>query len=93
MSYDRNGFDFCPKCSCPEIWQESVDIGVGVIHGPMGCPQCGWSEDEKYDLSEDQNPIDEKGGVTDQYGGYHPPESTVARGYRLADSFPVEGRK
>lgn len=40
----------CPKCGelCD---QESVDVGVGVIYGPYGCSNCGWSSDEYYDRS------------------------------------------
>jgi hypothetical protein len=39
----------CPKCgtNC-----DSVDVGVGIMYGPYGCPGCGWSEDSEYDLSE-----------------------------------------
>lgn len=85
MSYDRNGYDFCPKCQNTEIYQDSVDVGVGVIYGPMGCPDCGWSEDSTYDLSEGQSPVDEKGGAIDQYGGYHPAGSSMALAYRLAE--------
>jgi hypothetical protein len=62
----------CPKCG-EECHCDSVDVGVGVIHGPYGCPGCGWSEDSEYDLSEGQDPVDEKGGAIDQYGSYHPP--------------------
>lgn len=74
----------CPKCENDECHRDSVDVGVGIIHGPWGCPQCGWSEDEEYDLSEGKDPVDEKGGVIDQYGGYHPPGSSMALAYRLA---------
>jgi len=28
--------------------------------------------------------VDEKGGTIDQYGGYHPPGSSMALAYRLA---------
>lgn len=74
----------CPKCGCDELWRDEVDVGVGIIYGPWGCPDCGWSESEQYDLSEGRDPIDEKGGVTDQFGGYYPPENSVALAYRLA---------
>jgi len=67
----------CPKCGT-ECHRDSVDIGVGVMHGPWGCPGCAWSESEEYDLSTGKNPVDEKGGVIDQYGGYHPPGSPSA---------------
>jgi predicted nucleic-acid-binding Zn-ribbon protein len=89
MTYYSDGEkrDACPKCHSTEIWQESADVGVGVIYGPMGCPECGWSEAEEYDLSDGRSPVDERGGVIDQYGGYHPPGSSMALAYRLADSF------
>jgi hypothetical protein len=74
----------CPKCQNEELHRESADVGVGVIYGPWGCPQCGWSESEEYDLSGGKSPIDEKGGVTDQFGVYYPPENSVAMAYRLA---------
>lgn len=75
--------DSCPKCGGTELWQDSVDVGVGVIYGPFGCPECGWSEDSDYDLSDGRDPIDEKGGVMDQFGGYYPPGSSTARAYRM----------
>jgi hypothetical protein len=74
----------CLKCNCDCV-RDSVDVGVGVIHGPYGCPDCGWSEDSDYDLSGGRNPVDEKGGVIDQFGGYHPPGSSRALAYKLAD--------
>lgn len=77
----------CPKCHTT-CQRDSVDIGVGTIHGPWGCPACAWSESKQYDLSDGQNPIDEKGGAIDQYGGYHPPKSSMARAYRLASKIP-----
>ena len=71
----------CPKCA-GECHRDSV--GVGIIHGPYGCPFCGWSEDSAYDLSTGKDPVDAKGGAIDQYGGYHPPGSSMALTYRLA---------
>jgi hypothetical protein len=67
-----------------ECFRDSVDVGVGWVHGPYGCPGCGWSEDSEYDLSEGKDPVDERGGAIDQYGGYHPPGSSMALAYRLA---------
>jgi hypothetical protein len=72
----------CPKCN-EDCERDSVDIGVGIIHGPYGCAMCGWSEDSDYDLSGDKDPVDEKGGVIDQYGGYHPPGSPRALAFKL----------
>lgn len=40
----------CPKCG-EECWRDDVDVGVGIIYGPYGCPGCGWSEDREYDHS------------------------------------------
>jgi hypothetical protein len=31
--------------------------------------------------------VDEKGGVIDQYGSYHPPGSSMSLAYRLARKF------
>lgn len=32
----------CPECGEPTTC-ESVDVGVGTIHGPAYCESCGWS--------------------------------------------------
>jgi len=72
----------CPKCSNP-CNRDSVDVGVGVIHGPYGCSRCGWSEDAEYDLSDGKDPVDDKGGVIDQWGGYWPPGSPRAMAFKL----------
>lgn len=74
----------CPKCACDECHREEADVGVGVIYGPWGCPRCGWSEGEEYDLSTGRDPVDGRGGVLDQYGNYHPPGSSTALAYALA---------
>ena len=75
----------CPNCGPhDDLWRDSVDVGVGTIYGPWGCPICGWSQDDEYDLSNGRDPVDEKGGAIDQFGGYHPPGSTMALAYRLA---------
>ena len=65
----------CPKCDC-ECQRDEVDIGVGVQFGPYGCPQCGWSQDPEYDLSEDQSPFTDEGHVKDPYGGITPRRKT-----------------
>lgn len=75
---------FCPNCQT-ECARDDVDVGVGIIYGPWGCPGCGWSESEEYDLSKGRSPLDDKGGAIDQYGGYHPPGSSMALAYRLAE--------
>lgn len=60
----------CPKCG-EECWRDEVDIGVGVIHGPHGCPGCGWSELEEYDRSEgiSQAQKEHPDWYVDQFGG------------------------
>ncbi len=75
----------CPRCG-GLCHRDSVDIGVGVVHGPYGCEECAWSEDPAYDLSGGKDPVDEKGGAIDQYGGYHPPGSPRALAYRFSQS-------
>jgi len=81
----------CPKCG-DDCERDSVDVGVGIIHSPYGCPNCGWSEDDAYDLSGGKDPLDEKGGAIDQYGGYHPPGSTRAQALRFAKENEDEKR-
>lgn len=85
MNYET--FPHCPKCGCKEIHHDVVDVGIGIMEGPWGCPECGWSESEEYDLSTGCDPVDERGGAIDQYGGYHPPGSSMALAYRLARKF------
>lgn len=63
--------DVCPKCGERGCWRDSADVGVGVVYGPWGCPDCGWSEHGEYDLSSGQSPRRD-GGVIDQWGGLTP---------------------
>ena len=58
----------CLKCNA-ECDRDAVDVGVGTIYGPWGCPECLWSESEKYDLSNGQSQ-DRGEGFIDQYGGW-----------------------
>lgn len=75
--YDPNRAP-CPQCS-GVTHQDCVDVGVGIIYGPRGCTVCGWSEDDRYDLTNPENlKADERGGYRDQYGGYHPKGSLGA---------------
>lgn len=64
----------CPLCG-DNCMRDEVDIGVGTIYGPFGCPSCGWSESAEYDRSNGESPanIAEAGSdrVTDQYGVNH----------------------
>ncbi len=50
--------------------RDEVDVGVGVVHGPWGCANCGWSENPEYDCREDiRHDGDDR--VLDQYGASH----------------------
>lgn len=71
----------CPKCNA-ECWRDEVDIGVGTIYGPYGCPECGWSEDAEYDRSSgDGNKAEAKlpGWHIDQWGRAIRVEAIVER--------------
>jgi len=59
----------CPHCG-EECDRHAVDVGVGVIHGPWGCPGCGWSEYPEYDCREGVR-ADGEDRVLDQYGASH----------------------
>lgn len=59
----------CPYCEEP-CDRESVDVGIGVIHGPWGCGNCGWSESPEYD-SRDGIRHDGEDRVFDQFGVSH----------------------
>lgn len=76
MSHHNQSNERCPKCE-GETYQESVDIGVGIIFGPRGCTICGWSEDEKYDLTLRDSPFTETGGMIDQFGNFYPPKNPL----------------
>jgi hypothetical protein len=56
------------------VWRDSVDVGVGVIHGPWGCGNCGWSSDPEYDRRDGDSPaqIEHPDAFVDQYGGLTP---------------------
>lgn len=58
----------CPSCA-GECYRDSVDIGIGEIHGPWGCPECGWSSSPEYDCREGL--IDDGDRVIDQFGVSH----------------------
>lgn len=65
----------CERCGAP-CDRDEVDVGVGVIYGPWGCYDCGWSEDPRYDLQNIEQPAD---GYRDQFGGFTPkPEARAA---------------
>jgi hypothetical protein len=84
MSWDYQPNKQCPKCG-GETYQDSVDVGVGIIYGPLGCTMCGWSESEEYDQTIEANrEPDSKGGFKDQYGGYHPAGSITALAFKMS---------
>ena len=60
----------CPKCDA-ECWRDEVDVGVGFVYGPYGCPVCRWSEYPEYDLSTGQT-AEREHGTIDQWGGLTP---------------------
>lgn len=75
----------CPKCGTEDLHRESVDIGVGVMHGPYGCHVCGWSEDDQLDFSDGRSHIDEDGNAMDQYGNIYPAGSKTALAHKIAE--------
>ena len=69
----------CPRCKeRGGLWRESADVGIGVIYGPWGCPDCGWSESEEYDL-EFGGGVQDNGSYLDPYGGLTPAENPIAK--------------
>ena len=60
----------CPNCGNPDCWRDEVDVGVGVIYGPYGCP-CGWSADSRYDRSKGASAAQRESPsrYVDQWGG------------------------
>lgn len=63
----------CPKCG-EECFRDEVDVGVGVIYGPWGCPGCGWSSNPEYDHSDGKacKAQEEMSNYyVDQYGNAH----------------------
>lgn len=61
-------------CGCPHCGEacdrESADVGIGVIYGPWGCANCGWSSDSQYDSREGVQ-RDGEDRVFDQWGMSH----------------------
>lgn len=66
----------CPKCHCPECWRDSVHNGIAMLYGPWGCPECGWSEDSEFDVSNGPK-ITDDGYRLDQFGGATPIPKTM----------------
>jgi hypothetical protein len=61
----------CPNCGAEDLWRDSVDVGVGVIYGPYGCP-CGWSESDEYNQLADDAEV-----RTDPWGGVYPKANPI----------------
>ncbi len=58
--------------------RESVDVGIGIMHGPWGCPTCRWSSDSQYDFSDlGRSQIRENGWILDQWGVLTPPRKVI----------------
>ena len=34
----------CPRCGYSPLDCDEADVGVGVIRGNYGCPNCHWTE-------------------------------------------------
>lgn len=67
----------CPRCNERELYREEADVGVGIIYGPWGCPMCGWSESEEYDLQFGGG-VQDDGSYLDPYGGLTPKTNPIA---------------
>lgn len=55
MYHEKADDDTCPNCG-GKLDQDWANIGIGVVYGPAGCHNCGWSEEEQFDSSEEPRP-------------------------------------
>lgn len=78
----------CPRCG-GDCDRDSVDVGVGVLHGPWGC-MCGWSEDPEYD-SKFKGGYQDPGGYLDPMGNFWPEDNIVVQMMRAAEKVAEEG--
>ena len=39
----------CPHCGSTNVWCDEVDVGVGIIYGPLHCDDCHFVEPSAYD--------------------------------------------
>jgi len=67
---------YCEFCGT-KCRRDSYDSGFGIMYGPWGCPECRWSEDDRYDLREGAK-FTKNGYRLDQYGGAWPPKEPNA---------------
>lgn len=73
-----SNLETCPRCGGP-LDRDEVDVGVGVIYGPAGCPACFWTEN---DVS--NNPLADMKGDADF--NHQEAELQLARGsFKLAE--------
>ena len=43
----------CPACLSSNVDRVSVDVGVGMQHGPWSCFDCGWYEGWEHAAADD----------------------------------------
>lgn len=76
----------CEKCGA-DCERDEADVGVGILYGPWGCPECGWSEVEAFDCSGDNGPMrpweDHDGWTLNQFGRAFPPDYRESASTRL----------
>lgn len=51
----------CPRCGA-ELVRDEVDIGVGVLFGPAGCPDCHWVEERLCICADPENCVEKVPG-------------------------------
>jgi len=51
------GDAYCPSCG-GALACDSVDIGVGLMQGPLYCTDCGWNENSGPEENPFDNPAD-----------------------------------
>lgn len=71
----------CLACGA-EAMRDEVHNGLGMVYGPWGCPECGWSEDPRYDLRRRSTPAN-----VDQFGGLWPHRKGARRCDMAAAAF------
>lgn len=74
----------CPNCGEDGCHRDEVDVGVGVIFGPWGCP-CGWSEWEDYNQVKGNGGWQENGSYVDTTGNIWPKDNIVTQMMQAAE--------